>query len=169
MKITWFGGTTLRIHIGGKVLVCDAAGAPPGIDRRELLSGADRDFGLTDELPLIDTAEWQPRRPAALVDEGSRPEVLVHAVGPRSVLIDAVGEPPLLLLSAQVPAHRLARDPVVVAFAGELAETALATLAPRLIALAMDEESTVAAFAKLRDHLHTTALVALEPGMALEI
>src|SRR5688572_25230654 len=28
MKLTWFGGTTLRIHMGGKILLCDAAGAP---------------------------------------------------------------------------------------------------------------------------------------------
>jgi hypothetical protein len=169
MKITWFGGTTLRIHIGGEILVCDAAGAPVGIDPRELLSGADRAFGLTDERPLIDAAKWQPRRPAALVDEGDRPEVLVHPVGPRSVLVDAVGEPPLLLLSADVPAGRWARDAVVVTFSADTAAAALATLAPRLIALAVVEEGAAEVVAKLRDHLDGTALVALEPGMALEI
>jgi hypothetical protein len=168
MKLTWFGGRTLRIHIGGEILVCDADGAPAGIDRRELLSGADDAFTMSDGA-AIDAAAWQPRRPTALVDEAKRPEVLLYNVGPSSVLIDAVGEPPLLLLTAGISASRWGRDAVVVAFSSDVAEASLDALSPRLIALAMPELDADAAIARLRDRLGSTALVALEPGMALEV
>jgi hypothetical protein len=169
MKLTWFGGTTLRIHIGGEILVCDADRAPAGVDRRELLSGADKAFAMEDSGPPIDAASWQPRRPTALVNEAQRPEVNVNAVAPSSMLVDAVGEPPLLLVSGKISAGRWGPDAVVVAFSGEVAEAVLGGFAPRLIALAMPEREADAALARLRDRLDGTALVALEPGMALEI
>lgn len=50
MKLTWFGGTTLRIYIGGQILVADA---PP--DAGEIISGADRLFQMSDELPPLIT------------------------------------------------------------------------------------------------------------------
>ena len=28
MKLTWFGGTTLRVYVGGAIVVVDADGAP---------------------------------------------------------------------------------------------------------------------------------------------
>ena len=167
MKLTWFGGRTLRIHIGGEILVCDAEGAAAGIEPRELLSGADKAFAIGGGAAVIDAGRWQPRRPAALVDEAQRPEVLVHNIGPSSLLVDAVGEPPLLLLAANVSAGRWGRDAVVVAFSGEVAEAALDGMGPRLIALALPEPEE--AIAQLRDRLGSTALVALEPGMALEV
>jgi hypothetical protein len=167
MKLTWFGDRTLRIHIGGEILVCDADGAPADIDRRELLSGADKAFAMSDSGPAIDVARWQARRPAALVDEAQRPEVKVHSLGSSSVLVDAVGEPPLLLLAANVSAGRWGRDAVVVAFASDVAGAALDDFSPRLLALALPEPEE--AIAQLRDRLGSTALVALEPGMALEV
>lgn len=169
MKLTWFGGKTLRIHIGGEILVCEADGALANIDRRELLSGADKAFSMRDGGPAIDAARWQPRRPAALIDEAKRPEVLVHEIGSSSVLVDAVGEPPLLLLAASVSAGRWGRDAVVVAFAGDVAGAMLHDVSPRLIALAMAEPDADAAISQLRNRLGSTALVALEPGMALEV
>ncbi len=169
MKLTWFGGRTLRIHIGGEILVCDADGAPADINRRELLSGADKAFAMSDSGPAIDVARWQARRPAALVDEAQRPEVKVHSLGLSSVLVDAVGEPPLLLLAAGVSAGRWGRDAVVVAFASDVAEAALDGIGPRLVALALPEPDADAAVSRLRHRLSGTALVALEPGMALEV
>ena len=94
MQLTWFGGTTFRIHIGGKMLVVEAEGAPGGIDRTELLSGADRAFGLADALPEVEPRKWQPRKVGALIDEGSElPDVLVYRLAAGAVLVEAAGEP----------------------------------------------------------------------------
>lgn len=169
MKLTWFGGTTLRIHIGGSMLVCDAAGGG-GFDREELVSGADRVFRLKDKtLPAADLLAWRPRRPAAAIDE-SGPGVLLHRVGAASVLVDAAGEPPLLILG-DMPgrAGRWSRDAAVVAFTAAVAEAALAELAPRLMALAMADHEADAAFESLRAGAGDTVIVMLERGMALEM
>jgi len=40
MKLTWFGGTTLRVYVGGEIVVIDAGGAADGIDHGELVAGA---------------------------------------------------------------------------------------------------------------------------------
>lgn len=169
MKLTWFGGTALRIHIGARILVCDPDAANPGVDRTELASGADCVFAGAGELTRADPGTWEPRRPVALIDETTPADVLVHAVGPGSVLIDSVGEPPVLILSdALTSAGRWRTDAVVVAFD---ASTALAATAlnPRLIALAIDGASLDPAIESMRDRLGGTSLVALEPGLALEI
>lgn len=170
MKLTWFGKTTLRIHVGGRVLVGDLEAAPPEIERAELISGADRLFHLADDLPEADPIRWQPRRPGAPIEEELEPpEVLLHRLAHGAVLVDAAGEPPLVLLSEAIgAAGRWSRDAIVVAFAPDVAKRALEDLAPRMIALAMPEAAVDAAFAALRDRLGGTALVALEPGLAVE-
>lgn len=53
MKLTWFGGATVRIHIGGSRSVCNPA-AIGGADPDELVSGADRVFALDGGLEQID-------------------------------------------------------------------------------------------------------------------
>lgn len=170
MKLTWFGGTTLRIHTGGRILVCDPGGAPAGTDPAELVAGADRVFGLDEELPGADPTGWQSRRPGALIDEAvAPPEVLLHRLGQGAILVDSVGEPPLLLISRPIEtAGRWSRDAVAVAFSQEVAERALAVLAPRMIALAVPQAAVDAAFAALRERLGATALIAMEPGLAVE-
>lgn len=178
MKLTWFGGTTFRIHIGGRILVTDPAAAPARIDPQELRSGADIELGLgaaLAQVPQIDPARWQPRRPPSMLDDsGGVDEVLVHRVGDKAVLIDAVGEPPLLLAWGPVePLGRWSREAVVVTCgeagqARELAASVLDRLAPRLVAVAAAEQEVEAVFARLRDRLAGTALVALERGLALE-
>lgn len=172
MKLTWFGGTTMRIHIGGRMLVVDAAGAPATIDQTELLSGADRVFGLTDDLPTIDPMRWQPRKVAALIDE-SEAEVLVHRAGPHAVLVEAVGEPPLLIATGPVEeAGRWAREAVVLIAGRDLPEIAsgvINEIGPRLLAIAGSESGVDAVIATVRDRLDGTGLMALEPGLALEI
>ena len=169
MKLTWFGGTTLRIYIGGSILVSDPAGMS-GVAPEELVAGADVRFSLSDIGPEVDLVRWQPRRPGALLDEVAPTEVRLHRAGEGAVLVDAVGEPPLLLVTGGVPrAGRWSRDAVVVAFGQQAAEAALEQSGPRLIALATDEAELDAAFAALRDRLDGTALVALEPGLALEV
>lgn len=169
MKLTWFGGTTLRLHIGGEMLVCDPAGAA-GADRNELVSGADRVFGLRDEvLPAADLMAWRPRRAAAAID-GNTAGVLLHRVGAGSVLVDAAGEPPLLILGGMpAGAGRWSRDAAVVVFSAGVAEAALTGLGPRLVALAMTEPEAAAAFAALRERVGDTVLVGLEQGLAVEM
>ena len=180
MKLTWFADTTLRIHIGGEILVCDAANAPVFVDRRELVSGADRLFTLSPDdsaLPVADPVKWRPRVAPKFVDEPTTAlEVIVSRLGPGAVLIDAIGESPLLLL-ASAPPLRLGRwlnDAVVVLFgkgdAIVAAGSELLELAPpRLLVMASDETSVDRAIADLRGRLEGTALVALEPALALEV
>jgi hypothetical protein len=168
MKLTWFGGTTLRIHIGGKILVCGEA--PADIDAAELTSGADRVFRLDGDFPAVDPTAWVPRRAAALVNEAAVPDVLVHRADDGAVLVDAVGEPPLLLVTEVMPgAGRWSRDAVVVAFSAEAATSALGAAAPRMIALALPDSAAGSAFERLAPSLGGTGLVALEPRMALEV
>ncbi len=177
MKLTWFGGTTIRIHIGGAILVVDAAGAPDGIDAAELVSGADvviESFGA--ELVGVDTVQWKPRRPPRLLDAGEElPVVDAWAAGPGAVLVDAVGEPPLLLLAGEVPALGRWADEAVMVLLGDGAGlvrrggAVLDDAPPRLLALAGDEAAIDVAIPALRDRLDGTGLVALEAGMALEV
>ena len=176
MKLTWFGGTTMRVHIGGKMLVIDAEDAPAGIDQAELLSGADVQLRLDDSaLGRVDGATWTPRRAGALIDETGIPEVQVHAVGPAAVVVDAIGEQPLLLVSGEV--ERLGRwsgNAVAVVMgdpAGlpELAANVLERLGPKLIAIAAPEDAVDRAIVRVRDRLDGTGLVALEAGLAVEV
>lgn len=171
MKLTWFGGTTFRLHVGGTILVCDPAGLA-GVDAAELVSGADRVFGLGDELPAADPAVWQPRRAPALLEDAAVPEVEVWRLAPGVVLVDAVGEPPLVI-ATEVPgrAGRWGRDAVVVVLGADVAAvtaSALEMLGPRLLAVGAPDDQLMAALELVRDRLDGTGFVALEPGMALE-
>ena len=168
MKLTWFGGTTLRIHIGGKILVCGEA--PAGVEPVELTSGADRVLRLEDDFPAVDPVTWMPRRAAALVNEAAPPDVLVHRASDGALLVDAVGEPPLLLVTGKTPkVGRWSRDAVVVAFSTETATSALEAATPRMIALGLPNSAAGEAFERLAPRLGGTGLVALEPRMALEV
>lgn len=175
MKLTWFGGTTIRIHIGGAILVVDAEGAPAGIDPVELVSGADiviADFGAGR--PAIDPALWKRRKAPRLLDEGSeRPKVEVWSAGPGLLLIDAIDEPPLLLAQSVPALGRWADTAVVVLFGDgdRLIALGTAVLAdtPRLIALAGDEAAMDIAIPALAPQLDNTGLVSLEARLALEV
>lgn len=177
MKLTWFGGTTIRIHIGGAILVVDPAGAPANIDAAELVSGADTVIaGFGTDLPTVDAGRWKPRKPPRLLDEGEAPlPVEAWSAGAGAVLVDAVGEPPLLLVAGTLPAlGRWAEGAVVTLFGpaarlSALGQAVLDDTPPRLLALAGDEAAIDAAILALRDRLDGTGLVSLEAGLALEI
>jgi hypothetical protein len=172
MKLTWFGGTTLRVHMGGRILVFDPAGIN-GVDEAELVSGADRVVRRDELLPSVDALQWVPRRAAALVDEVKAPEALVHRIGAGALLAEAVGEPPLVLATG--PSGRAGRwggGAVVVAMGDALPATAVSALEamrPRLLAVAGGEAVVEAVLAAVRDRLEGTGFVALEPGLALEV
>ncbi|QDZ10299.1 hypothetical protein [Devosia ginsengisoli] len=177
MKLTWFGGTTVRIHIGGAILVVDAEGAPDGIDAAELVSGADVVIaGFGAELAEVDAARWKPRRSPRLLDVGeSLPVVEAWAAGRGAVLVEAIGEAPLLLVAGEVPALGRWADGAVVVLFGDGAGLVrrggalLDEAPPRLLALAGNEAAIDMAIPALRDRLDGTGLVALEAGMALEV
>lgn len=176
MKLTWFGGTTIRMHIGGAILVVDPEGAPGGIDAAELVSGADLVIGgFGAELAVADGANWKPRKPARLLDEGeSLPEVECWAMGSGAVVVDAEGEAPLVLVAGDVPVlGRWLESAVVVLFGdgvrlGAAGRALLERRVPRLVALAGDEAAVDIAIPALRDLLDGAGLVALEAGLALE-
>lgn len=173
VKLTWFGGKMVRVHIGGLILVVDPEGAPPNVDRVELLSGADRI--VAGELARIDLATWRPRRSGRLLDESEEPCVLTWSDESGTILIEAIGEAPLLLVSGCMPKlGRWVESAVVVLFgSGEaLVELGLGLLvhhAPRLLALAESEQAVDFAVLRLRGHLDGTSLVALEAGLSLEV
>jgi len=171
MKLTWFAGSTIRIHIGGRILVADPAGIR-GVDAGELVSGADVTFFIDEAGEAVDPALWQPRRVAAMIDAEDVPEVLVHGIE-GGALVAAAGEPPLVLLkSAMGRAGRWARAAVIVVFgdkADAVASSVLDEVGPYLIAIAAPDAVIERAVAGLRDRVGETLLVALEPGMALEV
>ncbi|MEO8756836.1 MAG: hypothetical protein ABI398_03645 [Devosia sp.] len=171
MKLTWFGGTALRINIGGKILVCDLHEASAEYDRTELASGADRSFRLDQILDRVDLQRWSPRTAIALIDETNEPaEVHVRMAAEGSVLIDGVGEPPLMIMQKPVrPGRRWSPSAVIVAFSATTAAMVLGPASPRMIALAAGPEEIDTAFLTLSMRLGSTALVALEQGMALEV
>jgi hypothetical protein len=172
LKLTWFGGTTLRIHIGGSILVADRA-AIGGVELAELVSGADRVFSLRDDLPVVDARRWAPRRPPTLLAETNTPAVLVHRLEPAAVLIDAVGEPPLVLATAPLSAAgRWSTGAIIVILGPQpavAASAALERLAPRLIAVAGNDAAVDAVLADIGDRLAGTGFMALEPALALEV
>jgi hypothetical protein len=172
MKLTWFGGTTLRIHIGGRILVVEPAGIS-GVDEAELASGADRVFGLLDEMPQVDAQSWVPRSVPTLLSEDEPPAVSVYRLELTAVLIDAVGEPPLVLASGPISVTgRWGTSAIVVVLGPEPNRTAfgvLDVLVPRLIAVAGDEAAVGSILGSIGDRLGGTGFMAMEPGLALEV
>ena len=175
MKLTWFGGTTFRVYLGGEIVVVDAGRAPAGVDRGELLAGADRVVALAGDaaVPSIDAAAWRPKavRP---MDEQLPAEIL--GIGPSALLIAAAGEPPLVILGSGEPPRfgRWADGAVVVLTSGRESFVAEASVLldvarPRLVALAADEQTLDLAVEELSEHLDGAGLVSLEPGLALEV
>lgn len=173
MKLTWFGNRTFRIHAGGQILVVEAEGAPEGVDRNELVSGADRLVGFADDLPVAAGAEWKPRPSVRLLDAGEtlRP-VQLWSLGSGTLLLDADEDMPLLLLAGPVPTLGRWVERAVVVLAGPhlaaRAEVLSGTVSPRLLALAGTDTELDAAFAVWRDHAEGGGVMALEPGMAVE-
>lgn len=177
MKLTWFGGTTIRVHIGGAIMVVDPEHAPPLIDGTELVSGANLvidGFGLG--LSNVDPATWRPRRPQRLLDDtGVLPGTVAYSAGLGAILIDAVGEPPLLLVSDEAPQLGRWSDIAVIVLFGDrhnlnrLGSALLSENQLRLLVLAADEDAADPTILALRDQLDGTGLVALQAGMALEV
>jgi hypothetical protein len=172
MKITWFGGTTVRVHLGGWIVVVDPQGAADGVDGAELVSGADQVIEM-DQAERLDLGGWRPRRAGRMIDAGEeRQDIGCWSVGEGTLLIEAVGEPVLVMMADEVPRlGRWAGEAVVMLCGERLAvriDDALSD-SPRLIVLAGSDGEIGAAVGAVADRLDGTGLVALEKGMALEI
>ena len=173
MKLTWFGGTTLRIYVGGEIVVVDAEAAPAGVDRGELLAGADH-VVTPGQVPEINPAFWRNRPAARPMDD--QPPLEIHGIGGAALLIAAAGEPPLVVLGSGQPPQfgRWADGAVIVLTSARESFIAEATVLldvarPRLLALAVDEQTLDVAVAELSEHLAGAGLVSLEPGLAVEV
>lgn len=173
MKLTWFGDCTFRVHAGGSVVVVEGRADLPGVERAELESGVDR--VVTFDGPVVTTADtWKPRAPLRILeaDEAMRaPDVV--ALGQGVLVIDADGEAPLVLASCAFSATGRWLGQAVIVLAGDglaaRGSALLESFAPRLIALAGTESEVDAAFGAMRDRLDGTGLIALEPGLAVEV
>lgn len=174
MKLTWFGNNTFRIHIGGQIVVVEANDAPAVVDGNELVSGADQIVSLNGNPPITDPARWKPRPRQRLLDAGdqTRP-VQVWSAGDNCLLIEPDEDMPLLLLAGAVPDLGRWAEKAVVVLAGQgLAERAgqlVDAVIPRLIALAGTDAELDTAFAHLPPKLDGAGLIALEPGLAVEV
>lgn len=173
MKLTWFGGTTFRIQIGGQVLVVDPEAAPEGIDRSELVSGADHVVPMREGGNPTDPQSWRPRAAERLLDAGDAGRPLqVWSVGGTGLLIDGDDDRPLLLTTEDVPTLGRWGDRAVIVLAGsglaDRAERLLAEAHPALVALAGSDGEVDVTLDRVRDRLDGTGLVALELGLAVE-
>jgi hypothetical protein len=173
MKLTWFGGTALRVYVGGQILVIDPDAAPVAVDRGEMLAGADRVVSPGDPLPVVDPATWRAARVPRLMEELPPAQV---ARLEQTLLISAAGEPALVIVGAGgLPRFgRWAKGAVIVLTSANkhlVADvSALLDVAePRLLAMAVDEQTLDRVVDEVAEHLNGTGLSSLEPGLALEV
>lgn len=170
MKVTWFSGTALRVHIGGSILLFDSSAAT-GVNRLELESAADAIIQLSDPLEQLDFVAWTPPRAPSPLDE--EVEVAVEVFGvPGGVLVSAAGEPPLIILNSQPQrAGRWSRDAIAVLLdedAGTLFKAVLDALSPTMI-LIPEAFAQALDFSALAAECSGTAVQVLESRLGVEI
>jgi hypothetical protein len=176
MKLTWFGDTTLRVYLGGQIVVVGGAATLNGIDGGEVLAGADRQIEWDDDLAGVDAASWRPKPAPRALDGEIAPGVDIYRIGTDDLLLAAAGEPPLVVLRGMEPPRfgRWADGAVVVLLCGAeaLVRTArllLAVARPKLVVLAADEQTLDTAVVEISGHLDGAGLVSLEVGLAIEV
>lgn len=176
MRLTWFGGSTFRLYLGGRIIVTSPDRAPAGVEHAELVAAADHLIDLEDgisEFEVIDPERWHPRRPKRLVDQSGETIVELFAVGDEGLIVDEAEEGPVIIAPAGLKAWgRFADDAVVVVYGVPEAVTrgvnALAMVArPKLIALAA-EGLTDDQFARTASAAGASPVQVLERGLALE-
>ena len=176
MKLTWFGGTTLRVYVGGEIVVIDADLAPNAVRRQELISGADHVVALGGETPRIDAERWRVPRASRGMDARRPLEVL--SIGPNTCLLSGEGDPPLLVLNVtELPRLGHWVDGSVIVVFGEkganLAEdiVELDLAQPRHLLLGAAEETVERLVDRLEalDERFEIGFTSLEPGLAVEV
>ncbi len=176
MRLTWFGGSTFRLYLGGRIIVTSPDRAPAGVDHAELVAAADHLVDLEDgisEYPVIDPQSWQSRMPERLVDQSGETIVELLAVGDEGLIVDEAEEGPVIIAPAGLKGWgRFADDAVVVVYgAPEMVARGVNALAmvarPKLIALAA-EGLTDDQFATTASAAGASPVQVLEAGLALE-
>lgn len=174
MRITWFGASTFRIYLGGRIVVVDPEAAPADVDRHELVAAADHVVALgRGDLPALDPAAWRHRRPRRAIDMPAQDIFDLRALPGGGLFIDEPEEGPLIATPAGATTwERFADDAAVTVF-GEAAVAAadiralMAMARPRLVAIAATDVSGDQ-FRALADIGGGSTLLVLEPGLAVE-
>lgn len=175
MRLTWFGGSTFRLYLGGRIIVTDPDMAPEGVDRAELAAAADHVVDLRDgiaDFPLVDPATWRPTRRGRLIEDAGETIVELLSTGGEALVVDEPDEGPVVIAPATLSDWGRFADGAVVAIYGSgqaVADGARALLGharPKLVAMAGDVgEADMAAVAAVAGQ---TPVQALETGLALE-
>ncbi len=169
MKVTWFSQDAFRVQLGGKILVLYPDHAV-GVQRRDLLSGADMVVSGTEGLDRIDLVDWRPGRRSPTVEGNDIGTVAAYTTD-AGILLTASGEPPLLLLR-EVP-NRLGRwvnDAVVIPLGPDpqrAVEAILKSLSPALL-LVREADATALDLEWVAKALDGTLFQVLDVGMGIE-
>lgn len=176
MKITWFGGSTFRIYVGGKIFVTDHDRAPEGVDPHEVSAAADHKIDLSDgivEFPYLDVENWKKRRPQRLLDMPEEMIAALYTIEGEALFIDEPQEGPVIVAPAGQTAWGHFADNAVVVLYGnssailEGAQSLLIAARPKLITIATSGISDTQMSA-LGSVCGECALQILEQGFAIE-
>jgi len=176
MKITWFGGSTFRIYVGGKIFVTDHDRAPEGIDPHEVSAAADYKINLSDgkiEFPYLDIESRKDQRPRRLIDVPQELIASLYTIEGEALFIDEPQEGPVVVAPGQQTAWGHFADNAVVVLHGkseevlEGAQSLLVAARPKLVAIAADgfSEDQLGVLAKTCGNC---ALQVLEQGLPVE-
>jgi len=147
MKITWFGGSTLRIYVGGRIFVTDHERAPEGVDPHEVSAAADYTINLSDgiiEFPYLDMESRKEQRPRRLIDMPQELVASLYTIEGEALFIDEPQEGPVIVAPGGQTAWGHFADNAVVVLYGkpeavlEGAQSLLVAARPKLIAIAAD-------------------------------
>jgi len=177
MKITWFGGSTFRLYVGGKIFVTDADKAPDGINAHEVAAAADHRIDLSDgiaDFPYLDAENWTPRRPRRALDMPDEQLYELYTISGEALFIDEPEEGPVIVAPAgQTAWGRFADNGVIVLYgaahqlAGDISNLILAAR-PKLLMVAVDG-LTDALIGEISPVANGCAVQIMEPGLSLEV
>lgn len=176
MRITWFGGSTFRLYVGGKIFVTDAERAPDGVDPHEVGAAADHKIDLSDgivEFPYLDVENWRPKKPVRVIDEPAEQILALFTIEGEALFIDEPQEGPVIVAPGGHTAWGRFADNAVVLLYGapsavlEGAQSLLIAARPKLITIAAEGFSDTQ-FAILAEVCGECAVQVLEPGFAVE-
>lgn len=170
MKLTWFGGETFRLYLGGKIVLVRNGPLPPGIDVTEAGAGADQQIDLSASSLAPFSPDRLTRAPTRLIDQTPAPDLRISAFADGVCLI-APDEPTVFIAPAETAEWgRFADNAVIVLTGVDLApkaRTILTTARPKLLALAVPK-ITDADFTAIAAAAGQSAVQLLEFRMALE-